>query len=82
MTDPILQAYREVEMAMERYTMVLEEHVTTLQSAQPVDAERLERMTYGAKAMRDSSLIYLSYAKYIASGMPESPDLVEEDLQG
>ncbi len=82
MTDPILQAYREVEMAMERYTMVLEEHVTTLQAAQPVDAERLERMTYGAKAMRDSSLIYLSYAKYIANGMPESPDLVEEDLQG
>lgn len=82
MTDPILQAYREVEMAMERYTMVLEEYVTTLQAAQPVDAERLERMTHGAKAMRDSSLIYLSYAKYIASGMPESPDLVEEDLQG
>jgi hypothetical protein len=82
MTDPILQAYREVEMAMERYTMVLEEHVAALQSSQPVDAERLERMTYGAKAMRDSSLIYLSYAKYIASGMPESPDLVEEDLQG
>lgn len=82
MTDPILQAYREVEMAMERYTMVLEEHVAALQSAQPVDSGRLERMTYGAKAMRDSSLIYLSYAKYIASGMPESPDLVEEDLQG
>ena len=82
MTDPILQAYREVEMAMERYTMVLEEHVAALRSAQPVDAERLERMTYGAKAMRDSSLIYLSYAKYIASGMPESPDLVDEDLQG
>ncbi|MCC2642292.1 MAG: hypothetical protein K0S45_2705 [Nitrospira sp.] len=82
MTDPILQAYREVEMAMERYTIVLEEHVTKLQAAQPVDAERLERMTHGAKAMRDSSLIYLSYAKYIASGMPENPDLVEEDLQG
>jgi hypothetical protein len=42
----------------------------------------LERMTHGAKAMRDSSLIYLSYAKYIASGMPESSDMVEEDLQG
>ena len=82
MTDSILQAYREVEMAMERYNIVLEEHVAALQSTQPPDAERLERMTYGAKAMRDSSLIYLSYAKYIASGMPESPDLVEEDLQG
>lgn len=82
MTDHILQAYREVEMAMERYTMVLDEHVTALQSAEPIDQERLERMTHGAKAMRDSSLIYLSYAKFIACGMPESPDLVEDDLQG
>ena len=82
MTDHILQAYREVEMAMERYTMVLDEHVAALQSTEPIDQERLERMTRGAKAMRDSSLIYLSYAKFIACGMPESPDLVEDDLQG
>ncbi|HAP40674.1 MAG: hypothetical protein R3B11_05360 [Nitrospira sp.] len=82
MTDHILQAYREVEMAMERYTLLLDEHVTALQTSKPVDLERLERMTHGARAMRDSSLIYLSYAKYIASGMPESPDLVEDDLQG
>ncbi len=82
MTDHILQAYREVEMAMERYTMLLEEHVTALQTMEPVDLDRLERMTHGAKAMRDSSLIYLSYAKFIACGMPESPDLVEDDLQG
>lgn len=82
MTDHILQAYREVEMAMERYTLLLDEHVTALQTSKPVDLERLERMSHGARAMRDSSLIYLSYAKYIASGMPESPDLVEDDLQG
>lgn len=82
MTDHILQAYREVEMAMERYTMLLDEHVATLQTTEPIDLERLERMRHGAKAMRDSSLIYLSYAKFIACGMPESPDLVEDDLQG
>jgi hypothetical protein len=39
-------------------------------------------MSHGAKAMRDSALIYLSYAKFVAYGMPESPDLIEEDLQG
>ena len=60
----------------------LGDDLAILHQHQRGDAERLERMTYGAKAMRDSSLIYLSYAKYIASGMPESPDLVEEDLQG
>lgn len=31
--------------------------------------------------MRDSSMIYLSYAKFIASGMPESEELVQDDLQ-
>jgi len=57
MTDHILQAYREVEMAMERYTLLLDEHVTALQTSKPVDLERLERMTHGARAMRDSSRI-------------------------
>lgn len=62
--------------------MLLDEHVAALQTAKPVDPDRLERMAHGAKAMRDSSLIYLSYAKFIACGMPESPDLVDDDLQG
>ena len=34
-----------------------------------------------AKAMRDSSAIYLSYAKFIAYGMPDSEDMIEDDLQ-
>jgi ABC-type transport system involved in Fe-S cluster assembly fused permease/ATPase subunit len=82
MTDAILQAYREVEQAMARYNKVLEEHVTTLRTSEAADARKLERMTHGAKAMRDSSMIYLSYAKFIAYGMPESEELIEEDLQG
>lgn len=69
-------------MAMERYTILLDEHVRTLETAQPKDSVKLERMTHGAKAMRDSSIIFLSYAKFIAHGMPESPDMIEEDLQG
>lgn len=82
MTDAIMQAYLEVERAMQKYTEALEAQVTALRSSESADAERLERMSHGAKAMRDSSMIYLSYAKFIAYGMPDSEDLIEEDLQG
>lgn len=82
MTDPIMQAYLDVERAMQRYNDVLEAQVKTLRASESSDATKLERMTHGAKAMRDSSMIYLSYAKFIAYGMPDSEELVEEDLQG
>ena len=81
MTDVLLQAYREVERAMERYNKVLEEHVVAMRSSEGSDATKLERMTHGAKAMRDSSSIYLSYAKFIAYGMPDSEEMVNDDLQ-
>ncbi len=81
MTDVILQAYRDVERAMEHYTMALEAYVAQLRSSERGDPTKLNRMTHGAKAMRDSSAIYLSYAKFIAHGMPESEDLVQDDLQ-
>ena len=82
MTDPIMQAYLQVEQAMEHYTKVLEGHVLSLRASESSDAKLLERMTLGAKAMRDSSAIYLSYAKFIAYGMPESEELIQDDLQG
>ncbi|WP_447977804.1 hypothetical protein [Candidatus Nitrospira bockiana] len=82
MTDAILQAYLEVERAMQKYNEVLEAQVKTLRASEGADASKLERMSHGARAMRDSSMIYLSYAKFIAYGMPESEELVQEDLQG
>lgn len=81
MTDEILQAYLEVERAMVRYNEALDAQVERLRSADASDAAKLERMTHGARAMRDSSMIYLSYAKFIAYGMPDSEDLVQDDLQ-
>ena len=81
MTDRIMQAYLEVERAMQQYNMVLDEFVTSLQTKESSDTIKLERMKAGSKAMSDSSAIYLSYAKFVAYGMPESEDLVEEDLQ-
>lgn len=81
MTDRIMQAYLEVERAMELYNQALDEHVAHLRSSEGADATKLERMTHGARAMRDSSLIYLSYAKFIAFGMPDSEELGQDEPQ-
>lgn len=83
MKEDVLQAYREVEQAMERYNLVLDEYVASLRTSDHTnDKKKYERMSAGTKAMLDSSSIYLSYAKFVAYGMPESEDLIEdEDLQ-
>jgi hypothetical protein len=81
MTEQIMQAYLAVERAMQHYNQVLEAQVTALRESEGADPTKLERMTQGARAMRDSSAIYLSYAKFIAYGMPDSEELVEDDLQ-
>ena len=83
MQEEILQSYQEIEQAMQRYSMLLEQYVNQLQnSLEERDQNRYVRMKAGHKAMRDSSQIYLSYAKYVAYGMPESEELAEEeDLQ-
>lgn len=82
MTNEILHAYQEVEQAMERYNKLLADYVNAQQSSEKADATKYERVSQGARAMRDSSLIYLSYAKFVAYGMPESPDMIGEDIQG
>ena len=83
MDDQLMQAYLDVERSMQHYNEVLNQYLVSLQSAEGADAKKLERMTAGTKAMKDSSGIYLSYAKFVAYGMPESEDLIEEedDLQ-
>ena len=82
MKEQIMQAYLDVEHSMERYNEVLNQYLLTLQTDERSDPKKLERMTAGTKAMRDSSGIYLSYAKFVAYGMPDSEDLIEdEDLQ-
>ncbi len=82
MTEAILQSYREVEQAMERFTLMLQEQVTTLQRSEGPDSDKFLRMTQGYKAMRDSAMIYLSYAKYVAHGMPASEEMVQDEIQG
>lgn len=83
MNDQLMQAYLDVERSMQHYNEVLDQYLISLQSTEGADAKKLERMTAGTKAMKDSSGIYLSYAKFVAYGMPESEDLIEEedDLQ-
>ena len=82
MTDTIMQTYKAVEQAMDAYNKALLDHVEFLRASEKSDPDRITRLTQGAKAMRDSSGIYLSYAKFIAYGMPESEDMIEDDLQG
>jgi len=83
MKEQIMQAYLDVERSMQRYNEVLKQYLLTLKTDVGSDQKKLERMTAGTKAMYDSSGIYLSYAKFVAYGMPESEDLIEEedDLQ-
>jgi hypothetical protein len=49
-----------------------------MRESEASDPIKLDRMTQGAKAMRDSSAIYLSYAKFVALGMPDSEEIVDE----
>jgi hypothetical protein len=82
MTNAILLAYKEVENSMERFTLLLQSHVETMGAAPANSPEQVFRLSQGSKAMRDSAMIYLSYAKYVAYGMPETEDLVQDELQG
>lgn len=83
MKEEIMQAYLEVESSMQRYNDILNQYLISLKTGEESDTVKLQRMTAGTKAMRDSSSIYLSYAKFVAYGMPESEDLIEDedDLQ-
>lgn len=83
MQEDIMQAYLEIEQAMERYSLLLGQYVNDLQKSEDKEAKvKFERMKAGSVAMRDSSQIYLSYAKFVAYGMPDSDDFLEdEDLQ-
>ncbi len=82
MTDTIMQTYKAVEQAMEEYNKALLDHVEVLRSSEKSDPDKLSRLTQGAKAMRDSSAIYLTYAKFIAYGMPDSEEMIGDDIQG
>ena len=82
MTDAILMAYKDVERSMERFTQLLQSHVETMGAAPSPDADKVFRLSQGSKAMRDSAMIYLSYAKYVAYGMPESEEMVQDEIQG
>lgn len=78
MTDAIKEAYISIERAMYEFNTLLERQVEALRESEGTDPTKLERMTQGAKAMRDSTAIYLSYAKFVAYGMPDSEEMIEE----
>ncbi|TLY37140.1 MAG: hypothetical protein E6K60_05680 [Nitrospirae bacterium] len=78
MTDAIKEAYINIERAMYEFNTLLERQVTILHESEASDPIKLDRMKQGAKAMRDSTAIYLSYAKFVAYGMPDSEEMIED----
>lgn len=78
MTDAIKEAYINIERAMYEFNTLLEKQVEALQASEATDPIKLERMTQGAKAMRDSTAIYIGYAKFVAYGMPDSEEMIDE----
>ena len=78
MTDPIKEAYMNIERTMYEFNVLLEQQVVVMRESEATDPTKLERLTHGAKAMRDSSAIFLSYAKFIACGMPDSEEMIED----
>ncbi|TLY19072.1 MAG: hypothetical protein E6K67_05690 [Nitrospirae bacterium] len=79
MTPAIKEAYINIERAMYEFNTLLEQQVQTMRESEASDATKLSRLTQGAKAMRDSSAIFLSYAKFVAYGMPDSEEMIEEE---
>ena len=70
MTDSILQAYREVEMAMERFTLVLHDHVDHLRKTEAPSSDKLHRMANGTKAAPMRRIV----TKYLL-GMPPTKNI-------
>jgi hypothetical protein len=79
MTPAIKEAYINIERAMYEFNTLLEDQVETMRESEASDPTKLSRLTQGAKAMRDSSAIFLSYAKFVAYGMPDSEEMIEEE---
>ena len=53
-----------------------------LQNVEQPGSGKVLRLTAGSKAMTDSAGIYLSYAKYVAYGMANSEEMIEDEIQG
>ena len=79
MTPAIKEAYINVERAMYDFNTLLEQQVLSMRESEGTNPTKLDRLTQGAKAMRDSTAIFLSYAKFVAYGMPDSEELIEEE---
>jgi hypothetical protein len=78
MTSAIKEAYINIERAMYEFNTLLEQQVQTMRKDEAADPTKLDRLTQGAKAMRDSTAIFLSYAKFVAYGMPDSEEMIED----
>ena len=70
MTSGVSQALSNVEKAMDAFNQAIDTWITEVSQSSD-DSNDAERLTKGARAMRDSSGIYLAWAQHLANGMPE-----------
>ena len=69
MTSGVSQALSNVEKAMDGFNKAIDTWITELRQSD--DSTEADRITKGARAMRDSSGIYVAWAQHLANGMPE-----------
>ena len=80
MQGEIGQAIHEASRAMEKLILSFERHIENLE-ASGANEEKLQRLTKGIHAVRDSAGIYMSWAKHYAKVVGEEGGEVLEDLE-
>lgn len=74
MTGELSQSIREVAAAIDRLNQVFESHVDEMRSR--VDPDEYRQWLQRKSAMRDSGMLYLTWAKHYARVMtPEGSEL-------
>jgi len=70
MTPQVNEALTQVVKAMDGFNRAVELWIEDLQKTQ-MDPAKLRRLSGAARAMKDSSTIYLAWAEHLANGMPQ-----------
>ncbi len=73
MTPKVHETLANVAQAMDGFNSAVKSWIEELQKNES-DPEQVKRLTGAAKAMQDSSSIYLAWADHLAKGMPQEED--------
>jgi hypothetical protein len=76
MEPQVQDTFLQVVKAMDGFNKAIESWIRGLDQA-GADPDHVARLTTAAKAMKDSSWIYLSWAQHLANGLPGEPKEAE-----